>query len=194
MKKFELPAIVLMLLTFGFIHTSNAQQQSSGLYLTYDDYLHHKLSYAADPPNLQGSKIYIHEFIGRNNITVISSGKKIILPKSSVFGYHAYNNDYRFFDNKAYQIIDTAGFYIYSYDKLVQQGKGPKETRVYFFSKKDSREILALTPANIAAAFPKNNKFKYMVEVASKSDLKLDAYDTDLNEYRIKELYVESLK
>ncbi|WP_259068812.1 hypothetical protein HDF24_07855 [Mucilaginibacter sp. X4EP1] len=188
MKKFKLSMILIIIITFGFIKNVNAQKQSEGLYLTYNDYLNHKLSYTTD-------KISIHEFIGMKNVTVISNGKKIIIPKSQLFGYHdSNNNDYRFNDDKAYQIIDTTGFYIYSYDKLVQQGKGPKPTRVYFFSKKTDDAILPLTAENIAVAFPKNTKFKYMVEVASKSDIKLDAYDAQSNEYKIKELYTESLK
>lgn len=188
MKTFKFQMIAIIVMTFGLIQTSNAQKQSSGLYLTYADYLNHKLSYTAD-------KITIHEFIGMKNVTVISNGKKIIIPKSQLFGYHdSNNNDYRFNDDKAYQIIDTTGFYIYSYDKLVQQGKGPKPTRIYFFSKKTDDTILPLTAENIAVAFPKNIKFKNMVELESKSNLNLYAYDAQLNEYKIKELYAESLK
>ena len=195
MKKFKIPVIIIAIITFGFIQQSNAQTQSSGLYLTYNDYLHHTLSYATEPGNPKGNKIFIHEFLGRDKVTVISNGIKKVFAKSEIFGYHdAANNDYRFFDNKAYQIIDTTGFYIYSYDKLVQQGKGPKPTRIYYFSKKTGAEILPLTPENIAKAFPQNTKFRFMVEVASKSAISLDAYDNELNEYKIKELYAESLK
>jgi len=53
---------------------------------------------------------------------------------------------------------------------------------------------LPLTAENIAVAFPKNIKFKNMVELESKSNLNLYAYDAQLNEYKIKELYAESLK
>ena len=195
MKKFKFSMIIIIIITFGFIEKSSARKQSCGLYLTYNDYLHHKLSYTADPASTGGTKIFIHEFIGRNNVTVISDGKKLVLPKSEIYGYHdSYNNDYRFHDNKAYQIIDTTGFYIYSYDKLVQQGKGPRPTRVYYFSKKTDDAMLPLNAENIAKAFTKNPKFRYMVEVASIYDVKLDAYDTESNAYKIKELYTESLK
>jgi hypothetical protein len=193
MKMFKLMMIIAIILTFGFIQQSHAQKQPGGLYLTYNDYLHHKLSYITNQSN--GNKIIIHDFIGTGNITVISDGKKLVIPKREVFGYRDnYNNDYRFSDDEAYQIVDTKGFYIYSYDKLVQQVKGPKPTKVYYFSKKIDDEILPLTPENIAMAFPKNPKFKYMVELASKSDINLGAYDNELNEYTIKELYTESLK
>ncbi len=192
MKKFRIPLIMMMIVTFGFMQKSNAQKKSNGLYLTYTDYLNHKLSYSAD--NRAGSKIIIHEFIGQKDVTVIDGGKKQNIAKSELFGYRVNNNDYRFYNDKAYQIVDTTGFYIYSYDKLIQQGKGPKPTRIYYFSKKTDTEILRLTPENIAKAFPKNQMFKYMVEVEAKSDIKLDAYDTQSDEYKIKELYSASLK
>lgn len=196
MKKFKIPVILVIILTFGLIQQSNAQQQSKGLYLTYNDYLNHKLSYSTDPNNLNKSVIYIHEFIGQSNVTVITNGKKQLIAKSEIFGYHDNNHDYRFYNNLAYQIEDTTGFYIYSHEKLVSQmpGKGPKPTKVSYFSKKIDGEILPLTSENIAKAFPKNTKFRYMIDVATKSDIKLDAYDYASNEFKIKELYTESLK
>jgi hypothetical protein len=187
MKTFKFQVIAIIVLTFGLIQTSNAQNKQSGLYLTYSDYVNHKLSYT-------DGKINKNEFIGSKNVTIVSNGKKTVLAKDQLFGYHYANNDYRFNDGKAYQIVDTTGFYIYSYDKLVQQGKGPKPTTVYYFSKNFDGAILPLTPENIAVAFPKNTKFKNMVELASRSDLKLDAYDAQSNEYKIKELYSESLQ
>jgi hypothetical protein len=195
MKKFKLMMVAIIIPAFGFIQQSNAQTHTAGLYLTYKDYLTHTLSYATEPGNSKANKIFIHEFLGQGKVTVINNGKKQIFPKNEIFGYHdSYNNDYRFFDNKAYQVVDTTGFYIYSYEKLIQQGKGPKAMAVYFFSKKATAEILLLTPENIAKAFPKNHKFRYMVEVEAKADIKLDAYDNLVNEYKIKELYAESLK
>ena len=195
MKKFRLSVMIVITLTFGFILKSNAQKHSGGLYLTSGDYIQHKLSYTTDPANPNGNKINTHDFLEGKIVTVLSNGQTQDFEKSKIFGYRDNaNNDYRFFDNKAYKIVDTNEFCIYSYDKLVQQGKGPKLTMVYYFSKKTSDEILALTPENVVKAFPNNTKFRYMVEVAYKSDIKLDAYDDLSHEYKIKELYAESLK
>jgi hypothetical protein len=191
MKKLKFPLILLFILTAGSVQHLFAQKQS-GLYLTYNDYLNHKLSYTTDGTK---GRINIHEFIGMNNVTVTGNGKKQQIAKSSLFGYHdSNNNDYRFFGNKAYQIVDTTGFYIYSYDRLAQQGKGPKPMRTYYFSTKNSNAILPLTPENIAIAFPKNQRFRNMVEVESKADIRLDAYDNVSSEYKIKEIYAESLR
>lgn len=193
MKKFKLTMSIVIILAAGFIQQSHAQNQSKGLYLTENDYLNGKLSYRTDAGNPNNS-ISIHEFLGQKKVTVISNGKKQSIAKSELFGYRDHESDYRFYDNKAYRIIDTTGFYIYSFDKLIQQGKGPKPTRVYYFSKKTDTGLLPLTAGNIARVFPKNKKFRFMVEVESKADLKLEAYDSVSAEYKIKELYAESLK
>lgn len=188
MKRFRLPVIIVIAMTFGFIQQSNAQKQSNGLYLTYNDYLNHKLSYVS-------SKIYTHEFLEGKTVAVISNGQKQVFEKSNVFGYRDdAGNDYRFYSNKAYQIVDTAEFCIYKSDRLVQQGKGPKPVTGYYFSKKTGDEILALTPENIDRAFADNAKFRFMVEAAYHNDVKLDTYDSLLHEYKIKELYTASLK
>jgi len=193
MKTIQLKVMTIILLS-AVVYKSNAQTAPKGLYLTFSDYTTHTLSYATEPANPKGNQIYIHEFAGRNFVNVISNGKKKVFVKSTLFGYHDNNQDYRFFDNKAFQIVDTTGFCIYSYDKLVQQGKGPKPTRIYYFSKTADSKILALTPENIAVTYPQNHKFRYMVDVEVRSDIRLDAYDNATDEYKIKELFTESLK
>lgn len=196
MKKIMIiSTIAMIVMTVGFAGRAVAQTQSKGLYLTYNDFVNHKLSYVEDRTNPKGNRIAIHEFIGISKVTVTSNGQKLSFDKSKLFGYHDNaGNDYRFDGDKAYQIIDTTGFYLYSYDKLVQQGKGPKPTRVYYFSKKSNSELLPLTFRNIENVFSDNPKFRYMVEVASVYNVKADAYDNDLNVYKIKELYTASLK
>ncbi len=193
MKSLKL-ILIIVSVTFGFAQQLMAQSQTNGLYLTFNDYLHHKLIYSTDPNNPKGNKIYIHEFIGQNKVTVISNGKKLILNKSEIFGYHNNGQDYRFYESRAYQIVDITGFYIYSFEKLVQDGKGPKPVRSFYFSTKIDNEIQPLTSENIARAFPKNPKFRNLVEVEEKSGIQLGDYDAESNAYKIKEIYAESLK
>jgi hypothetical protein len=190
MKTLNLSALMALLL-IGFAKNSSAQTQGTGLYLTFNDFLAHKISYNTQTA---GTKVTLNQFLDQKNVTVVSNGKKESIAKAEIFGYHSDGNDYRFFNNTAYQIIDTCGFYIYSYDRLVQQGKSPKPTRVYYFSTKPTSAVQQLTPENIAVAFPKNYKFRNMVDIAYHANLKLDAYDNASEQYKIKELYAESLK
>jgi len=195
MKKHMLQMMLIAVLAFGSADQLKAQAQAKGLYLTYSDYLFHKLSYVEDPSNSNGNKIALHEFFGSDKVTVTGDGKKLSFDKNQIFGYHdADGNDYRFHDSKAYQIIDTNGFFIYSHYSLVQGGKGPKPTPGYYFSKKSNSSLLPLTFQNVVSAFPENPKLRYMAEVASLYYVKADAYDSNLNEYKIKELYTQSLK
>ena len=195
MKKHMLPMMLIAVLAFGSANKSNAQTHAKGLYLTYSDYLGHKLSYTEDPSNSNGNKIALHELFGSKQITVSGNGKNLSFDKNQIFGYHDANgNDYRFHDGKAYQIVDTNGFFIYSHDSLVQQGKGPNPITGYYFSKTSNSSLLPLTFQNVVNAFPENPKFRYMAEVASTYNVKADAFDSSLNEYKIKELYLQSLK
>ncbi len=191
MKKFKLPMIMVIILTFGITLKSNAQQQSNGLYLTFNDYQNHKLSYGSIA---KGDKIAIHDFLEGNTITVISNGNKQTFPKKEIFGFRKNNQDYRFQDNKVYQIIDTKGFYLYKHDKLTQQNKGLKPVSTVYFSTKADNGIAMLTQENIDKAFAANYKFRNSVQAEFKNDNALNEYDTALREYKIKELYSESAK
>jgi len=188
MKKLTLPLIILIVLT-GMNQLAGAQtpNQIRGLYLTYDDYVHHKLSYSGD-------KVNLHEFLGQGSIVIVSNGKKTILSKQQVYGYHNNGADYRYFNKVAYQVLDTRGFYLYSLDKLTQVGKGPKPVQALYFSTKADATILALTETSLERVFATNQKFRYLVEAQFKSDDDLATYDNTLNEYKVKELYQESLK
>lgn len=191
MKKFNLPMIMVVILTFGITIKSNAQQQSNGLYLTFNDYQNHKLSYGSIA---KGDKIAIHDFLESNAITVISNGNKQTFPKKGIYGFRKNNQDYRFQDNKVYQIIDIAGFCLYKHDKLTQQNKGLKPVSTIYFSTKADDRIALLTQENIDKAFTANYKFRNSVQAEFKNDDALNEYDTSLGEYKIKELYAESTK
>ncbi|WP_426668888.1 hypothetical protein ACPPVU_22015 [Mucilaginibacter sp. McL0603] len=191
MKKFKLPMIMVIILTFGITLKSKAQQQSDGLYLTFTDYQNHKLSYGSIT---KGDKIAIHDFLEGNTITVISNGNKQTFLKKEIFGFRKNNQDYRFQDNKVYQIIDTEGFYLYRHDRLTQQNKGLKPVSTVYFSTKADSGIVMLTEENIDKAFAANHKFRNSVQAEFKNDDALNEYDTVLRKYKIKELYSESAK
>jgi len=182
----------MMLVSFGLAIKSNAQKKLNGLYLTYNDYLDHKLTYATGPDSAKADKINLHGFLEGARVTVISNGKKQFFAKNEIYGYRDNNGtDYRFFDKKACRVIDTNGFCIYSINALAQQGKGFKSVKAYYFSKKANGEMLPLTDENIAAAFPGNNLFQLMAS----NELK-QGFDnnSDYHVSKIKELYLSSLK
>ncbi|MHB8206075.1 hypothetical protein, partial [Mucilaginibacter sp.] len=173
-----------------FTQKTIAQSTVSGLYLTAEDYTNHKLSYETNGHD--GNAIGLNEFLGSGKITVLFNGKKQSIYKSAVYGYHTNNQDYRYFNNEPYRIVDTKDFYMYSASKLVQQGKGPKSVEAYYFSKTAIDEIKPLSIKNLESTYSANSKFRYMVESIFASDNALTSYDSAVAEYKVKYIYDQS--
>lgn len=172
-----------------FIQSTTAKSQTTGLYLTANDYLSHKLSYSGS-----GDKIKINGFFEAGNVTLTHEGKKQSLPKNEIFGYSKDGHDYRFFNNEEYCIMENKGLFIYSRTKLVQEAKDPKPTTQYYFSTGLSEPILPLTIANLQKVYEKKYpKFIYAAEELFKSDADLAAFDSYTKEYKLTYLYEQNV-
>ncbi len=165
-----------------------AQSFNSGIYLTEQDYKASKLSYVLK----DNDKLRLNDFLDGKNISVTNQGRTTKLAKNEIFGYRLKNEDYRFFNNVAYKIIDIKDFYIFSRPKLTQQGKGLKPVDTYYFSTKANAVIEPLTISNLTSAYAQNPKFKYTVEQQFRSDNDLIAYDEAIKEYKLKYLFDQS--
>lgn len=160
---------------------------NTGIYLTVQDYKASKLSYVPEA----GKKLKLHEFLGGNRISVNAGSKRISLLKSDVFGYRDGGKDYRFYQNEAYEILDTAGFQLYAHVQLIPQGKGYVRAETYFYSTATATPVLNLTVANVYRSFPEQNDFRYSIRNYFHGDADLMAYDSINREYQIKYLYFE---
>lgn len=105
---------------------------------------------------------------------------------------HSQKPDYRHIGHRAYQVLDTTGFYLYSYNKLVQGEKIARPTTVYYFSVKANDPVQELTLTNLEKAFRENTRFRYELEARFRSDKELIAYDNVLKTYKIEYLYIQS--
>lgn len=114
--------------------------------------------------------------------------------KNEVFGYQKENKEVRFFNNDEYKILSNNGIIIYSKTSLVQQGKGPKPTELFYFSESASSPILSLTIANLESIYAKNQKFMYAVESLFKNDSELASYDAYNKQFKLAYLYAENIK
>jgi len=164
-----------------------AKGQSTGLYLTANDYIVHKVSFGT-----ANDKIKISGLFGTNKVVLIQDGKKQFFPKSEVFGYIKDGEDYRFFNNAEYQILSNNGLVIYGHTTLVQQGKGPKPTKLFYFSSGLTTAILPLSIANLESVYGKNPKFIYAVESLFKSDNELASFDSYNKQYKLAYLYAQN--
>jgi len=186
MKSIKL-MIIMPLMAF-FIQNACANGQSVGLYLTLQDYLNHKLSYST----AGSDKIKVDGLFGSNNVILTHDGKKQVFAKSEIFGYNANGEDFRFFNNAQYRIVSSKGILIYTHTTLVQQGKGPKPTELYYFSASLSDPIQPLTVTNILIVYAKHPQFTYAVEGFFKNDSELSAYDSYNKQFKLAFLYSQN--
>lgn len=185
MKTLRIIFSLLAIMATSFI--ANAQT-GNGVYLTAQDYQSKRINYPLDADKLQ-----LNAFFEGKTIAFTSAGKRYKLNKADVFGYRLNGKDYRFFNRKAYAIVDTTGFYLYSRPELVQHYKGYVSADQYFFSVGNGK-VQPLTLANISAAFPKNPEFRYAVQSYFNRDEQLSAYDAAQQTYKIKYIYESHLK
>lgn len=182
---------ILSLLMIVFVQASFASAKI-GLYLTADDYRNHKVSFETGGSN--GTRIQLHAVFGGFQVIVVQNGKKHVFNKSEIFGYRQDGQDYRYFKNSAYRIIDTQGFFIYGYCKLIQQGKNLKDSEFFYFSSGTDDEIRPLTMDNLQTVFSKDTKFLYTIQGFFRTDNELTAYDANLKAYKLKYLYAQTVR
>jgi DNA-binding beta-propeller fold protein YncE len=175
----------IMICTQGVLSQAQSIKNTSGMYLTELDYKSGKLSYVLDKNN----KLQLNSFLNGKHVTLIYQGKKVKLSKSEIFGYRENNQDFRFYQNETYRILDTAGFMLYSRQQLAQQGKGYAPVERYFYSVSTANPVLSLTIENIDKSFPAKIEFRYRIQNYFYRDADLMAFDKADNQYEIKYLY-----
>jgi hypothetical protein len=161
---------------------------NSGIYLNEQDYQAGKLSYALS----NNDKMRVNGFLDGRNVILEYQGKKIKLAKSELYGYRRNNQDFRFYHNEAYTILDTAGFVLYSHQKLTRQGKGYKSVDQYFYSTNASAMVSELTIGNLWKSFPGQAGFRYTLQSNFRKDDDLAQYDKQTRQYKVKYLYFSS--
>jgi|SRR5450432_1387891 hypothetical protein len=104
--------------------------------------------------------------------------------------------NYRVYDNKSYQILDTAAFYLYdrygNEDK--PKGEGLIKKTEYYFSRDAASPIELLTKDNLKGTFRDNLPFHYAIDAEFRNDQELIAYDTYCRCYKLKYIYIRSFK
>jgi hypothetical protein len=178
--------VLLSMVTISLYGMSlRAQNANTGIYLTEQDYRSNKLSYVLKDHD----KLRLNEFLDGKNVSLTYRGKKVTLSKNEIFGYKLNNQDFRFYQNEAYSILDTAGFLLYSREKFTQSVKGHKREVVYFYSVNTLQPIIALAIQNLWNSFPGQTDFRYSIQSNFSKDADLITYDKLSNQYKIKYLF-----
>jgi hypothetical protein len=187
--------VLLVVANTNFFGSGNPKQETAGLYSSLKDFLQHKLTFRIDCTDRE-NKLKLNQFFGGSTGYVISNGEKHEFNKNEVYGYQSCENkNYRFYKNSIYQIMDTAGFYIYYQyrSEEINKGKGLVKVDEYFFSRKGDDQLQLLTIANLKAAFPANSRFHYSLDNLCRTDRDLIAYDNLQHMYKIQYLYTLSV-
>lgn len=187
MKKIYLTLLAGWLLMIG--QYSHAQKDSSGIYITAEDFQNRKLSYAI---NYKTEKHKIRDNILFNNdkIVVKHKGETYTLVKSETYGYRNTKGIvFRFIDNKEYKVLNPGeSLLLYFYQHPAHTGKDVNRGLYqpeYYFSKDANAVLQPLTKANLKAAFPDNHRFHDELDAQLKTDKDLYTYDRFHKTYKI---------
>jgi hypothetical protein len=195
MKKIKNTTLVILLTAYCVFGYSQ-NNTKIGLYKNENDFAMHKLTYELDCSSKQ-NLIKTNDFFESPKVVVKANDKKYIVLKKDFYGYHdCTGKDFRFYNNKLYEILDTASFYLYRHTALEpgNGGKGYATVTKYYFSKKGNSTMQLLSVNNLMNAFPQNVKFHYALETYVHNDNGLMDYDSYSKCYKLKYLFTESLK
>jgi len=184
--------LIAACICFGVLHAR--AQQAIGLYLTPNDFATNTLSYHVTAANSTGTIKHDYLF-NAGKIKVVFNGTELILDKQQVYGFaDDKGRHYRFVNNMAYRVLDSAGFYMYEHLER-PAGKGYKAlVTKHYFSTDLTGAVHSLTIGNLKKAFPQNAAFRYWLDAGFKHDKELAAYDAFSKMYKVKYVYVNSVE
>ncbi len=195
MKK-NIISIVLAGSLSALTFSAFAQKDSSGIYMTANDFKNGNLSYAINYKT-EKHKINDYLFLNPDQIKVKHHDSTYMLNKSTTYGYKDTKGKvFRFVDNKDYEILNPGeSILIYKYVITTQQ---PKTTPVvmvrYFFTRDSGNPPVELTKDNLKKAFPENHKFHDALDENFKTDEELISYDQFHHMYKLNRLLQNSVK
>ncbi len=183
--------LLTMLLVFGsslFIYKASFAQQTKALYMNSKEFLTNTPAYTTEGAGAVKRISTDKLFLG-SEVTV-TADKKQSFSKNNVYGYRNKNNEnFRFYNNEAYKIVDTEGFFMYSRVIKKQEGKLRTEKTEYFFSTTADGSLMPLTASALKNSFRDNKKFHDYLDLRFDNTSQLSAYDTHNNTYTVKHLY-----
>ncbi|MFD1470270.1 hypothetical protein ACFQ48_18735 [Hymenobacter caeli] len=138
-------------------------------------------------------RIELHEFSNKSFINVIHEGKKNTLQKSEIFGVRdCGGHDFRFFQNKDYQLLENLGLVIYQKTAVNPVGGEElgKQMDFYFSTQLDG-PIQPLTLEALKQATPGNHAFHNALD-AQFQNANVADYDDFHKMYKVNQLLLNA--
>jgi len=153
--------IYIYILGTLFISNLNVQAQSNkvtGIFSSANDFK------AGVLKSYNINKIKVDVFLNTSDIIVYENGIKTKIKKSSIFGYqNSKKENYRFYNNIEYKIIDTGNVCLYSeyhYENPVKGKGGMIKVEKIHFSVTLVSAIFSFTKENILKNFPESTRLR----------------------------------
>lgn len=179
-----------MIFLCGAVMNVKAQ---SGIYMTADDFEKGHLAYREQPQMRHAIRTDIP--LNNSIVKVVNGNESVKLIKVDIFGYrNRRNEDFRFYDDIKYRILDASHIYLYSREVNVVRGKAKSRVTKYYFSRNGEAPVMELTMNNVKRAFPENRQFHDLIDLQFRSDSELLKYDAFHKEYKLQRLLEISSK
>ncbi len=183
--------LIFVVSVFSVISSiSNAQK--SGVFISFADYNNLKMEYGIDCAK-EKHKINLHNFLGKDHITVVHEGKKYDLKKSEIFGYQLCDEQLvRFANNEHFPVIEKGPFWIYSIESssIGTKPSNVKKVTMYYFSYHGDGNIEELTLKNVKEAFPENHKLHDVIDAQFENEASLSEFDTYHKMFKINRILI----
>lgn len=195
MKK-KIISIVLAGSLSALTFTAFSQKDSSGIYMTANDFKNKNLSFAVNSKT-EKHKINADIFLNDEDIKVKHHDTTYTFKKSEVYGYKTLaGKTIRLYDNKELEVLNPdEQILIYKYTITTQQPKATPVVMVrYFFTRDAANPPVELTKDNLKKASPENHKFHDALDENFKTDEELISYDKFHHAYKLNWLLQETTK
>ena len=181
--------IILLLLISSTIW---AQNEKSGVYLTFSDYNNNALAFENNCATDKNA-IKLNELFNEPSISIAQGNKKIKLRKDSIYGVSLCNQPLtRFQDGEHFHLAEKGLVWIFYKEVAVPEGKVSRMDRLYYFSATGDGKLLDLNADNLKSTFPTNHKLHDMLDLYSQNSLV--QYDSFHKKYRVNHFLRESSK
>ena len=173
-----------------------------GLYLTFADFKHGKLTRPTDKQH-KGDKIKLKQFFISPKIISIEQQSETKFNKDSIFAIRLSNGEsYRFISRTPYLVADTSSLYIYTYKttKSVYSTSGPhrrsKEVPItyYYFSLASNKAVHTLTLASVRKYVLTEPILHFAVCTKFTDDTMLQTMNNQTNRFELNETILSVLK
>ena len=155
MKKLIKTVIFTFLMAISQIGMS--QTVTSGIYMTYEDYLNGEMEYAINCSE-ESHKIRPHATWSGDKFIVVHRGTKFTHDRAEIFGYRDCDGkDWRVHRDDDYQIAESRSIIIYKKyeEEDIDFDDGPIPPTYYFSV--NNGDIFKLTKINLKKAFPEDH-------------------------------------